>query len=192
MAKHFTPPINIGAAPGDDERKLLDQLQDLQREGEESKKRWFGINDAKDDLKLYRGENKPVNREPFFAANFIQAFIDRMVAQLTDNRPILRVEHRKVGFKSMAKVLEKVMHATWQESDLQRQVFKMAHNAAITRSSGIYTGYDSVKDEIFFEVIRFPQVVFDPAVTEAGLLHKSEYVIIERVRPLSELHQHRS
>ncbi len=187
MPEHFTPPINTDARPGADERRLLDQLENLHREGEESKKHWFGINDAKDDLKLYRGENKPVNREPFFAANFIQAFIDRMVAQLTDNRPILRVEHRKIGFKNTAKVLEKVMHAVWQESDLQRQVFKMAHNAAVVRSSGIYTGYDSANDEIFFEVIRFPQVVFDPAVTEAGLLHKAEYVIIERVRPLSEL-----
>ena len=164
MPEHFTPPINTGANPGADERKLLDQLIDLQREGEESKRRWFGINDAKDDLKLYRGESKPVNRNPFFAANFIQAFIDRMVAQLTDNRPILRVEHRKVGFKNMAKVLEKVMHSVWQESDLQPYVGlqinvplrikrrRAAVEEAHARLERAVSERDSVEDEVRFAV----------------------------------------
>ena len=171
-----------------DERELLARLGDLRKEGEEAKKRYLTRPDSaseEDDLKLYRGEIGPKDR--YFDGNFTQAFIDRSVAQLTDNRPILRVEHRKVGLKTTAKTLEKAISAIWQESDLQRQAYKMCHNAAIQRSSGIYTGYDPTTDEIYFEVLRQNQIICDPVVTEAGLIDRGEYLFIKRVKPLSEL-----
>ena len=102
-------------------------------------------------------------------------------------RPVLRVEHRKAGLKTMAKTLEKATSAVWQESDLQRQCYKMCHNAAIQRSSGIYTGYDPTTDEIYFEVLTNKQILCDPVVTEAGLIDRGEYLFIERIKPLSDL-----
>jgi hypothetical protein len=185
----YSPPINTKLPDAsEDERVLLRKLSSLRDEASEFKKRVLkgpeGTSDD-DDLKLYRGEVGPKDR--FFDGNFVQAFIDRMVAQLTDNRPTLRVEHRKVGLKTMAKVLEKAIHAVWQESDLQRQAYKMCHNAAVKRSSGIYTGYDPTIDDIYFEVLRQDQVLCDPVVNEAGLMDRGEYVFIKRVKPLSEL-----
>jgi len=185
----YTPQVNTNLKDvSEDERVLLRKLSDLRKEATEYKKRILKRPDGyseEDDLKLYRGEVGPKDR--FFDGNFIQAFIDRMVAQLTDNRPTLRVEHRKVGLKNMAKVLEKAIHAVWQESDLQRQSYKMCHNAAVKCSSGIYTGYDPTLDDIYFEVLRHDQVLCDPIVNEAGLLDRGEYVFIKRVKPLSEL-----
>lgn len=185
----YSPQIDT-TLPGtsEDEKVLLRKLSNLRDEAEEAKKRVLKRPDSsseEDDLKLYRGEVGPKDR--FFDGNFVQAFIDRMVAQLTDNRPTLRVEHRKVGLKVMAKVLEKAIHAVWQESDLQRQAYKMCHNAAVKRSSGIYTGYDPTMDDIYFEVLTQDQVFGDPIVTEAGLLDRGEYVFIKRVKPTSEL-----
>jgi hypothetical protein len=185
----YTPPIDTKLADvSEDEKVLLKKLSGLRTEAEEYKKRSLKRPDSSsedDDLKLYRGEVGPKDR--FFDCNFVQAFIDRSVAQLTDNRPTLRVEHRKVGLKNVAQVLEKAIHAVWQESDLQRQAYKMCHNAAVKRSSGIYTGYDATLDDIYFEVLRQDQVLCDPIVNEAGLLDRGEYVLIKRTKPLSEL-----
>ena len=185
------PPQILPSNPiGADEHRLLDRLRDLRQEAERWKEDVLTRADElteDDDLKLYRGEVGPKDR--LFDANFVQAFIDRMSASLTDNRPILRVEHRKVGMKKTAEVLEKVITAVWQESDLQRQTFKMVHNAAISRSAGLYTGYDPINDEIFFEVLRKDQVLVDPLTVEAGFFDRAEYVFIKRVRPVSELKQ---
>ncbi len=185
----YTPPIDTKLGDqSEDEKVLLKKLKSLRQEAMDHKKRVLKRVDGStedDDIKLYRGEVGPKDR--FFDGNFVQAFIDRMVAQLTDNRPTLRVEHRKVGLKTMAKVLEKAIHAVWQESDLQRQSYKMCHNAAVKCSSGIYTGYDPTVDDIYFEVLRQDQVLCDPVVNEAGLIDRGEYVFIRRVKPLSEL-----
>lgn len=185
----YTPPIDTKLAGGSaDETALLRKLSELRDEAEDAKKKALKRPDAsteEDDIRLYRGEVGPKDR--FFDGNFTQAFIDRMVAQLTDNRPTLRVEHRKVGLKTMAKVLEKAIHAVWQESDLQRQAYKMCHNAAVKRSSGVYTGYDPTTDDIYFEVLQQDQVLCDPIVTEAGLIDRGEYLFIKRVKPVSEL-----
>lgn len=185
----YSPPIDTKLPDtSEDEQVLLRKLSNLRDEAAEYKKRTLKRPDSsseEDDLKLYRGEVGPKDR--FFDGNFVQAFIDRMVAQLTDNRPTLRVEHRKVGLKTMAKVLEKAIHAVWQESDLQRQAYKMCHNAAVKRSSGVYTGYDPTLDDIYFEVLRQDQVLCDPIVNEAGLMDRGEYVLINRTKSLSEL-----
>ena len=189
MAEDFSPRVDTRVAQqGADERDLLDTLETLRKEAEEAKKAHCTHADGlteEDDLKLYRGEVGPKDR--FFDGNFTQAFIDRMVAQLTDNRPTLRVEHRKVGLRKTANTLGKAVTAIWQESDLQRQAYKMCHNAATMRSAGIYSGYDPVSDEIYFEVLRIPQVFCDPVVVEAGLIDRGEYLIIERINPLSEM-----
>lgn len=185
----FGPIVNTGAAQiGSDEKALIERLTKLKKESEESKKKFLnGPEDMvdKDSLALYRGET--VRKDQHFDGNFLQAFTDRMVAQLTDNRPILRVENRKAGLNKVAKTLEKVVHGVWQESDLQRQAFKMCHNAAIRRSSGLYTGYDPVEDMIYFEILQRSQVYSDPMVGEAGLMDRGEYVIIERIKPISEI-----
>lgn len=189
MSDDYSPPINTNVAQqGSDEQRLLKRLQELRTEAEESKKQALTRSDKltdEDDLKLYRGEVGPKDR--FCDGNFVQAFVDRAVAQLTDNRPILRVEHRKAGLKTMARTLEKAISAVWQESDLQRQAFKMCHNAAIQRSAGIYTGYDPTTDDIYFEVLKQDQLLVDPTVSEAGLIDRGEYLFIKRIKPLSDL-----
>ncbi|MGL5936207.1 MAG: hypothetical protein ACRCZI_11375 [Cetobacterium sp.] len=173
---------------GNDERLLLSRLRDMRQEAERHKDEVMTRTDnltEEDDLKLYRGEVGPKDR--LFDANFVQAFIDRMVAGLTDNRPTMRIEHRKLGLKNVARVLEKTITGVWQESDLQRQTFKMCYNAAINRSAGLYTGYDSLEDEIFVEVLRKDQVLVDPLTVEAGFFDRAEYLFIKRVRPVSDL-----
>lgn len=170
-----------------EEDKLIAYLKELKEESAESKKKHAPDADDKSSLELYRGNYQPKGRDAYFSCDFIQAFIDRMVAQLTDNRPILRVEHRKVGLKETAKALEKVMHGVWQESDMQRQSYKMCHNAAVKRSAGIYVGYDG--QDPYLEMLTKDQVWMDPSVQEAALAHKAEYVIIERCKPLDELKQ---
>jgi hypothetical protein len=165
--------------------KVLDTLFD---EAKRAKDHWVKQEDIDRDLKLYRGQVGPPNREPHFKANFVEAFIDRMTAQLTDNRPIIRVESRKDGLKGVADVANKVVRAIWDDEDVQRQTFKMCHNAAVTRSSGFYTGYDPLLDQVVLELVPISQVWIDPAVSEAARVSKhAEYVIIERIRSLEEV-----
>lgn len=182
------PPLDPNAAHGSvAESALIDQLDAIQREGEDAKTHWIKDQDTADDLALYRGTYAPDDRKNYFALNFIQAFIDRMVAELTDNRPILRVEHRKVGLKKAAAALEKTILALWNELDVQRQTFKMCENAAINRSAGLYTGYDPETDSIYLELLRPPQVVLSPDVYESAFADRADYVLIHRVRTLDEI-----
>lgn len=187
-----TPPsINTTAATGTskDEHHLLDYLDELLTESKEHKKKNCSEEDDKEALRLYRGNFGPTDRTNYFSCDFIQMFIDRMVAQLTDQRPVLRVEHRKSGLKNMAKALEKVMFGVWQEEDMQRQTYRMCHNAAIRRSAGLYIGYDHIQDAVSIETLTKDQVWLDPQVVDASQIDKGEYIIIERIRTLAELKQ---
>ena len=170
-----------------EERKLIDELDALYDEGKKARDRWVKDVDLERDLRLYRGEGGPADRDPYFEANFIQAFIDRMVAQLTDNRPIIRVENKKLGLKKVAQVAQPVISAVWEDEKMQRQTFKMCHTAAINASAGLYTGYDMVTDSFVMEVLGIKQVVFDPMVKEAALVGSGDYLFIDRVRALDDL-----
>lgn len=182
------PPLDPKAAGGSiAEHALIDQLDTLQREGEDARALYFKGQDLEDDIALYRGVFAPDERKTYYALNFIQAFIDRMVAELTDNRPILRVEHRKAGLKKAAAALEKTILSLWNELDVQRQTFKMCENAAVTRAAGLYTGYDPESDSIYLELLRNGQVVFSPEVYEAAYVDRADYVMIHRVRTLDEI-----
>lgn len=172
-----------------DEQDLMGRLDALYDEGKKVRDRWRPEKDIEDDLKLYRGEVGPKNRDPWFECNFIRAFTDRQVSQLTDNRPTMRIEPRKLGLTNVAKVLDKVIRAEWEASEMQRQTYKVAHNAATTSSAGLYTGWDPIRKEIVLETLRLSQVVFDPAIIEAALVGRGEYLFVDRERPCSELAQ---
>lgn len=169
------------------EQTLIRVLDDLYDEGKKVRDRWAPEKDIEGDLKLYRGEVGPKDREPWFECNFIEMFTERMVSQVTDNRPIMRVEPRKAGLSNVALVLDKVVRAEWEAAEMQRQAFKMAHNAATTRSAGLYTGWDPISSQIVLETLKISQVVLDPAVCEAALAARGEYLFIDRVRPVSDL-----
>lgn len=173
------------AKVGKDESLLIDNLLELRDEGEDYKKKVAPQVDDEDALRLYRGESRPQGRDTYYSCDFIQTFIDRNVARLTDNRPILRVDNKKASLRATAIALGKVMQGVWQECDMQRQTFKMCHNAAVRRSAGMYVGYDG--DEPYIEMLTKDQVTFDPQVKEAALISKGEYVIIERIKTISEL-----
>lgn len=187
---NFAKRSDLESQPGKDEESLLTQLTDLHKEASDARKEATKRDDGtdyEDDLKLYRGQVGPKDR--LFDCNFVMAFIDRMVAQLTDNRPIVRVEARKAGLTKVASVLKQVMFGLWDESNVQRQTFKMAHNAACSGSAGVYTGYDPQNNSIYLESLKYDQVLFDPCVTESAMLGKSEYVIIDRVQSLASIRE---
>jgi len=172
--------------PTADEQELLHRLDDLYEEGEGVRDERRDPKDVESDLNLFRGDVGPSKK--YMAANFIEAFIDRMVAQLTDNRPIIRVEAYKAGLHPVARVMNKVVRTVWDDADMQRQAFKMAHLAASSASAGLYTGYDPARDEITLETLRLDQVVIDPKIREAARIGQAaDYVFITRIVPLDEL-----
>ena len=172
--------------PTADEQELLHRLDDLYEEGEGVRDERRDPKDIESDLNLFRGDVGPSKK--YMAANFIEAFIDRMVAQLTDNRPIIRVEAYKAGVHGVARAMNKVARTVWDDADMQRQAFKMAHSAAVAASAGLYTGYDPARDEITLETLRLDQVVIDPKIREAARVgHAADYVFIKRIVPLDEL-----
>jgi len=190
MATRLPPRVFLdpqGRRQSPDEQELLKSLDQLYDEGKEERDRWAAKADLERDLKLYRGQVGPKNRDPYFAGNFIEAFVNRMVDSLTDTRPVLRVEPRKAGLRNVARVSGQVVQATWEDADMQRQAYKMCHKSAIGRSAGLYTGYDPETDEIVLEVLGLNQVVMDPMVAEAARLKKAEYLFIDRVKALDEL-----
>lgn len=174
--------------PGDDsEQKLLKMLDAIADEAQRVKDHWVKDVDLTRDLDLYRGKLKGNADDRYFDCNFVGAFIDRMVAQLTDNRPIIRLENRKAGISKVARSVEKVIQCVWDESKVQRGLFKLANNAAVNRSAGLYTGFDTETDTPVVELLRIAQVLVDPNVVESGQLDSAEYVRIERVMPLAEI-----
>jgi len=171
----------------DCEGKLLKTLADIADEAQRVKDHWVKDVDLTRDLDLYRGKLKGNADDRYFDCNFVGAFIDRMVAQLTDNRPIIRLENRKAGISKVARSVEKVIQCVWDESKVQRGLFKLANNAAVNRSAGLYTGFDTETDTPVVELLRIAQVLVDPNVVESGQLDSAEYVRIERVMPLAEI-----
>jgi len=173
---------------GDDsEQKLLKMLDAIADEAQRVKDHWVKDVDLTRDLDLYRGKLKGNADDRYFDCNFVGAFIDRMVAQLTDNRPIIRLENRKAGISKVARSVEKVIQCVWDESKVQRGLFKLANNAAVNRSAGLYTGFDTETDTPVVELLRIAQVLVDPNIVESGQLDSAEYVRIERVMPLAEI-----
>ena len=171
----------------DCEGELLKTLADIADEAQRVKDHWVKDVDLTRDLDLYRGKLKGNADDHYFDCNFVGAFIDRMVAQLTDNRPIIRLENRKAGISKVARSVEKVIQCVWDESKVQRGLFKLANNAAVNRSAGLYTGFDTETDTPVVELLRIAQVLVDPNVVESGQLDSAEYVRIERVMPLAEI-----
>jgi len=184
-------PVKSATPPPDKddttECKLLERLDSIADEATRVKDHWVKDVDLTRDLDLYRGKLKGNADDRYFDCNFVGAFIDRMVAQLTDNRPIIRLENRKAGISKVARSVEKVIQCIWDESKVQRGLFKLANNAAVNRSAGLYTGYDVDTDTPCVELLRIAQVLIDPNVVESGQIDSAEYVRIERVMPLSEI-----
>ena len=139
MPKHTIPRIDIGSRPGEDEKRLLSHLEDLKKESERSKKDHVDSTELDEDLALYRSQIK-ASGSHYFELNFVRPFIDSMVAQLTQNRPIIRIEPRQVDLKRAAVALQRISLALWDEAEMQRQLYKMAHSSAVTRSAGLFIG----------------------------------------------------
>lgn len=183
-------PVKPDTAPDhtdDSEQCLLKALDDIADEACRVKDHWVKDTDLTRDLDLYRGKLKGNADDRYFDCNFVGAFIDRMVAQLTDNRPIIRLENRKAGISKVARSVEKVIQCVWDESKVQRGLFKLANNAAVNRSAGLYTGFDTDLNTPNVELLRIGQVLIDPNVVESGQVDSAEYVRIERVMTLSEI-----
>ena len=104
-------PVKPDSPPDHDdcEGKLLKTLADIADEAQRVKDHWVKDVDLTRDLDLYRGKLKGNADDRYFDCNFVGAFIDRMVAQLTDNRPIIRLENRKAGISKVARSVEKVI-----------------------------------------------------------------------------------
>ena len=183
-------PVKPDTAPDhtdDSEQCLLKALDAIADEACRVKDHWVKDTDLTRDLDLYRGKLKGNADDRYFDCNFVGAFIDRMVAQLTDNRPIIRLENRKAGISKVARSVEKVIQCVWDESKVQRGLFKLANNAAVNRSAGLYTGFDTDLNTPNVELLRINQVLIDPNVVESGQVDSAEYVRIERVMTLSEI-----
>ena len=180
-------PVKPDTAPDhtdDSEQCLLKALDAIADEACRVKDHWVKDTDLTRDLDLYRGKLKGNADDRYFDCNFVGAFIDRMVAQLTDNRPIIRLENRKAGISKVARSVEKVIQCVWDESKVQRGLFKLANNAAVNRSAGLYTGFDTDLNTPNVELLRINQVLIDPNVVESGQVDSAEYVRIERVMTL--------
>ena len=187
MASPFPDRVDTRKAPDAVEERLLRRLDDIEDEGRLVRDKWAPPSDIDADLLLFRTGGGPTGKK-YFSVNFIEAFIDRMVAQLTDNRPFIRIEPRKAGLHDVTSGLDRVAKVIWEEADMQRQSAKMAHLAATMRSGGFYTGFDTHEIEVDLEPLRIDQVVFDPKIQEAARVSKdADYLSITRVTPLAEL-----
>jgi len=186
MAPPFPDRVDPRHPVGGDEERLLHRLDDIEDEGRLVRDKWAPPSDIDADLTLFRTGGGPSGKK-YFTANFIEAFIDRMVAQLTDNRPFSRIESRKVGLHDVAFGLDRAVKVIWEEADMQRQACKLAHLAATTRSAGLYTGYDPSSDDITLEPIRIDQVSLDPKIQEAARVARGDYMFIRRIMSLDEL-----
>ena len=176
-----------------DERDLLEYSKSLWLEGRESREGFRKHSDIVLDRKTYRGKLRPkghVEADRIFSLNIVQAFIDRMVAQLTDNRPIIRIESVNPSLAGMSDVLEKYIRSViWEESRAQRQLFRIAHTAAIEGAAGACVSYSNVSGTIQVEMLHQEQISLHRGVVEAAMIDDAEYICIRRDVPLSWLRQ---
>ena len=188
MATVIPFPIpNLKQRPASDEMELLGRLKGLRTESQRQKDQFINDSDIESDIQLYRDKIKAPGTNDFFSANFVQTFISTEVSRLTDNRPIIRIQPRKKDLKRTAEAVQRIISALWSEEEMQRDLFAMGISAAIRSSAGLYVGWDTFKDSMDIEVLRNDQLWVDPCVIESGDIQKAEYVIIERIIPLSLL-----
>lgn len=175
-----------------DERDLLEYAHRLWDEGKDWRESKRHTKDVEQDRRTYRGTLHPRGHKEgrLFTINIVQAFIDRMVAQLTDNRPIMRVESIIPEMDKMANAIEKyIANVVWEESRAQRQLFRIAHTAAIEGSAGCCVSYSNITDAIAVEMLYPEQLSIHRTVVEAGLMDEAEAITIRRDVPLSWIRQ---
>ena len=185
------PPTQTDTPSGksNDERKLLDYCHELWEEGKNSRESFRSPKDIELDRKTYRGGLRPKGQgtgERVFSLNIVQAFVDRMVAQLTDNRPIMRVEAINAEMNGMANVVEKYASAVvWEESRAQRQLFRIGHTSAIESAAGAYTSYSNARNMIHVEMLYQDQISVHRGTREAAMVDEAESVGVQRNAALS-------
>ena len=185
------PPTQTDTPSGksNDERKLLDYCHELWEEGRNSRESFRSPKDIELDRKTYRGGLRPKGQgtgERVFSLNIVQAFVDRMVAQLTDNRPIMRVEAINAEMNGMANVVEKYASAVvWEESRAQRQLFRIGHTSAIESAAGAYTSYSNARNMIHVEMLYQDQISVHRGTREAAMVDEAESVGVQRNAALS-------
>lgn len=170
------------------ETTLLDYAHGLWNEGRLKRESCRQVSAIALDRKTYRGLLRPQGYEEgtrLFALNLCQSFIDVMTAQLTDNRPIMRVEAFG-DMKALSSPLEKWSRdVVWEESRAQRQIFRIAHTAAIEGAAGSHVSYSNVNQSIKVEMLYTSQISIDRNIVEAAMIDEAEYVIVRRDVPLS-------
>jgi len=180
------PKTHINTQGGADEANLLSQLNSYWKEGKRAREVHHTDAMVKESVALFRGEVhlSDEDEELFFKANIIQAFLGRQVSQLTDNRPIFRHEPTRWEMERPAKIINQVFTALWDEATMQRQLYKMVHNAGIKASAGLKVSWDPMKDDLSVELIMPDQIAVHPGVREAARFDDAEYIVVRRPVPL--------
>ena len=182
------PTTPNGTHSGGAESRVLDALGQLWDEGRHHRERVSPVAIRDRHLDLYRDQVGPADNDCYYKLNFASAFVDRMVAQLTDNRPMIRINPRKRGLSAVARVETILCEADWDASDIQRMTVAVAQTAAIDGSAGMLTFYDSARDDILVKMLRIGDMAVDPAVTNAArLCSDAEYVIYREIWPISRI-----
>jgi hypothetical protein len=174
---------------GDDERRLLQWLESIEREGKEWRDRQ---DNGKWDkyIQLYRAERKGPATVPF-QADVIPATLRRRNALLTENKPSFEVMPRATGAMATAKVLRESINAWWHQYDMEGAIEEMVSIATPLGAAGMSCPYRPDGDFGMGScepVVRDPRAtLIDPIVRRPRDLDNAQYLRFETVLPLWEI-----
>ena len=170
---------------GETEDEVLDALERIDQETNISrrdlKSRWEKA------LKFFR-QGQIGSQSDIFRVNLVNMNIRRGAAMLTEMKPEILVTARKEGLGKTADILTKVIHAIWEECQLQMVFEDLVTIAKIMQSSFCQIAWNPQEHYGLGNIeIRAldPRVVgVDPHIKHARDLKYAQYIWVDTVVPL--------
>lgn len=141
-----------------------------------------------ENIKQVRGEQWRIKRSPYFLANIIRNQVRRKVAALTESRPQIQVSANRPSLSKSATILYNVSRSLWDQNRMEDAIYRLCVSGMTFGCGFVQTTYDPVADDIGMEFLDPRRVYLDTGITTGADLHKAQYIRVDTVMPLTDIH----
>lgn len=181
-------------AIGPGEQKTLNFLSTLYEEGSRHRANHSSSWDRA--IKTIKGEVWPERRPKYklnAIMNFLSQIVERKAALITDSRPSISVQSRKMEQDPLCSILEKVISAILDEKNFEQRLTEFVMLEEHFGFALFNTCWDQSLDygrgDIDLVVVDPRTFIFDPFVRRSWNLQHGEYCCLEAIRPTEYLIQ---
>ena len=168
-----------------DENAILKFLDAIDGEAESTRKNYDKNWD--ENINQVRGNQWRLRRSPYFLANIIRNQVRRKIAHLTESKAQIQVRSVKADLSKASNVLYNTCRSILDSGSLENVLYRVALYGMTVGCSFVGSPYDAEKDDVDLSFIDPRRVYIDRHTTSSYELHKSQYIRIDTVLPLSEI-----